>query len=216
MNWYVRMGRCQLGKTLPIWSSCWSEPCSGMSVSPVAGGLFSPLDHSSGAFDLLKSLLQGSLPAPQRPPVPVLPRPPAAQQQHAMAAAVPVQQEQENTVVPQPHRNAPSGAIADGGVYRHTAAAQLGGRLQRLRLPDHTGGGKAATVAADTGAPGIQRTSGAGKAGGAAFARDSGRQPLAACQMPGPDTRGSGKAGNKAKPRLMRSGLSVCMFVLGL
>jgi hypothetical protein len=169
--------------------------------SLIAGGLFSPLDHSSGAFGLLKSLLQGSLPAPQRPPVPIIPRPPAAQQQHAMAPTVPVQQEQENAV-PQPHKHTTSGAAANGGDARLTSATQFGGRLQRLRLPDYTGGGKTTTVAADTAAPGIQRTSGGGKAG-AAFARDSGRQPLAARQLPESDSRSSGKGGNKAEARLL-------------
>ena len=168
----------------------------------IAGGLFSPLDHSSGAFGLLKSLLQGSLPAPQRPLVPIISHPPAAQQQHAMAAAVPVQQEQENAVVPQPDKHAISGAAADGGDARLTSATQLGGRLQRLRLPDYTGGGMATTAAADTAAPGIQRTSGGGKAGGAAFARDSGLQPLAARQLPESDSTSSGKGGNKVKPTL--------------
>ena len=167
---------------------------------PIAGGLFSPLDHSSGAFGLLKSLLQGSLPAPQRPPVPIIPRLPAAQQQHAMAPAVPVQQEQENAVVPQPRKHATSGAAANGGDARLTSATQLGGRLQRLRLPDYTGGGKTTTVATDTAAPGIQRTSGAGKAGGADSARNSGRQPLTARQ-PGHDTRGSGNGRNKARTK---------------
>ena len=169
-------------------------------VSPIAGGLFSPLDHSSGAFGLLGSLLQGSLPAPQRPPVPTIPALAAAQQQqqHATAAEAPGQREQENAVVPQPHRLSTKGAAADNADARPTSAAQLGGRLQRLRLPDFTGSGKAGSATAAAAALGVQRAGSAGNAGGADSARNSGRQPLAARQLPKTDSKSSGET-----PRLI-------------
>lgn len=152
-----------------------SQATSKGCASDITGGLFSPLDHSSGAFSLLRPLLQGSLPAPPRASVPVPTRHQTAQQQPVSTECPLQHQEQENPDVTQMRRHASGGAAA---------AAQLGGRLQRLRLPAYIGGKGDVAAAAEV-SPVKQRNGSGGTT--------SGRHPLAARQQPALSCRTSGQ-----------------------
>lgn len=143
-------------------------------------------------------LLQGSLLASPRPPAPTLaaiaPAPQQAQPPAAVLQGALQLQGRGGAAVPPPQRRSGSsgrgGACAPGGppgvaVDAHPQmAAQLGGRLQRLRLPNDGSGGAAA--AAHSGAAMAATPGHGGKPSGdsASAAQHGSRQPLKARQLP--------------------------------